>query len=121
MDASEISYGLMRCEKKDCSYCHKSNISHGNESCLQFTDHYVHTFLNQYQVILNTNVTCSSSNIIYTLTCSCEQYDYVGRTHGQFYQRLNFHRRQCTRLLVEFLLGEQIVSRNNALKDSLNP
>ena len=111
----------MRCDEKDCFYCHKSNLFNGNESSLQFTDHYVHTFLNQYQVILNANVTCSSSNIIYTLTCPCEEYDYVGRTHGQFYKRLNFHHRQCIRLICEFLLGEQIVSQNNAIKDNSDP
>ena len=111
VDSPEACYGMKRCNKKKCLFCHLPNRTHRYEPALKFTDKQIHTFVNQYHCILNCDVTCSSSNVIYTLTCPCQQYDYIGRTSGAFYKRLTYHRLQYARIIRDFLLGQVLINR----------
>ncbi|CAF1311156.1 unnamed protein product [Rotaria sordida] len=108
----QACYGMKRCENQHCLFCYRHHrTTRFNQLSLKYMDEQMHTFVNQYQVYLNCNVSCSSKNVIYTLTCPCEKYEYIGRTSGAFYKRLYYHRIQCSRIIREFLLGEQIVLR----------
>ncbi|CAF3407628.1 unnamed protein product, partial [Rotaria sp. Silwood2] len=107
----EAHYGMKQCSYHKCRLCHIPICNGRYASALKFTDHQIHTFVNQYQAILNCDVNCSSTNVIYTLTCPCQKYDYVGRTNDSFYERLYYHCLQCSRIMREFLLGETIVNR----------
>ena len=108
----EASYGMKQCTYCKCLICGvpKHRLQHDTPS-IKFTDHQIHTFVNQYQARLNCDVTCSSMNVIYALTCPCQQYYYIGRANDSFSQYLYDHRVQCERIIREFLLGEHIVRR----------
>ncbi|CAF1354555.1 unnamed protein product [Rotaria magnacalcarata] len=110
IDPPEARYGMKPCQDLQCFICHLSpnRISYDLPT-VTFTDHQIHKFSNDYQVILNCDVTCSSTNVIYTLTCPCLKYEYIGRTKESFYKRLSDHRFKCLRVMRESILGEHVV------------
>lgn len=109
-DSLEARYGMKRCPYRRCLFCHLPNNIQRCEPAIKYTDHQIHTFVNQYQAILNCDVTCFSRNVIYTLTCPCKQYDYIGRSARiSFDNHVYFHRLECSRIIREFLLGKSIV------------
>ncbi|CAF4217235.1 unnamed protein product [Adineta steineri] len=96
----EGRYGLRPCHQNNCLCCQNQL------GTIQFNPKQIHTFLNQYQAILNCPVVCSTSNIIYALTCVCGQKDYVAHTNLSFVDCLAYHRRETIRTVCEFLFGE---------------
>ncbi|CAF1489062.1 unnamed protein product [Adineta steineri] len=96
----EGRYGLRPCHQNNCLCCQNQS------GTIEFNPKQIHTFLNRYQAILNCPVVCSTSNIIYALTCVCGEKDYVAHTNLSFVDCLAYHRREIVRTICEFLFGE---------------
>lgn len=111
IESPEANYSVKPCNRQQCFICQRSNGQLSNQLTDLFSNNQIHTFINQYRVLLNCNVDCSSVNIIYTLRCPCQQYEYIGRSKGVFSERLIEHRLHCLRIIRESLLGESIVRR----------
>ncbi|CAF1338839.1 unnamed protein product [Adineta steineri] len=109
----EIHYCLTACNKFNCSCCHPlhARIYPGQSEAIQFNIKQKYQFVNGYQTILNCPATCETSNIIYVLTCPCQQFDYVGVTNMSFRDCLAMHRNESNRILREFILGPTTTSR----------
>ena len=85
----EARYGMKRCRDRNCRFCYERlDITNRFEQAMCFSENQIHRFVNQYQVYLNANVVCTSSNVIYALTCPCHQYDYIGRCRVPFRDRM---------------------------------
>ena len=74
-------YTMETCQEKSCCLCYPSRHLE-SKSTLQ------HIFVNGYRSILNCPATCTTRNIIYVLTCPCQQFDYIGETSVSLTQRL---------------------------------
>ena len=68
------------CRTKTCRYCPKLNKS-GHITCTASGREYT----------TKHNVTCKSSNIIYSLTCKCCGIQYVGQTKNRLMDRFQTH------------------------------
>ncbi|CAF4458895.1 unnamed protein product, partial [Adineta steineri] len=80
-------YGMKQCRDQSCGYCYERlAMTHRSEQAMSFSIRQIHHFVSGYQVYLNCNVirTCTTSNVIYALTCPCHQYDYIGRCYVSF-------------------------------------
>lgn len=49
------------------------------------------TFINNVRVIFNANMTCTTTDVVYVLFCSCNEF-YVGETGNSLRQRITLHR-----------------------------
>ncbi|CAF1321060.1 unnamed protein product [Rotaria sordida] len=105
-------YGMKRCQDKSCRFCYESHHStHRFESTIHYSDTQLYRFVNNYEVYLNCNVTCKTSNVIYTLTCPCQRFDYIGRCEGMFRDRMRDHQIYGTRLVANSFLGQIVADR----------
>ncbi|CAF2129272.1 unnamed protein product [Rotaria magnacalcarata] len=111
-DPPEANYGMRRCRDINCLVCYERfDLTYRFEPTIQFSDRQCHRFVNDYQVYLNCDVTCATSNIIYALTCPCHQYDFIGRCIKPFRDRMWQHRLIGSRLMSHFLLGLTVTNR----------
>ncbi|CAF3554163.1 unnamed protein product [Adineta steineri] len=102
-------YGMKQCRHETCHYCYdRLDLKNRFEPAMCFSDSQIHHFVNGYQVYLNCNVTCTSSNIIYALTCPCHQYDYIGRCDVPFRERIMQYRKENGRIISDFLIGQTV-------------
>jgi hypothetical protein len=100
------SYTMKPCQQ--CDLCHPPlTVCARQQPPVIFYRYERHRFVNGYEAILNAPAICSTSNIIYVLTCPCEQYDYIGETGSTLQQRLARHRQLGNLILHECLIGEQ--------------
>ncbi|CAF3734674.1 unnamed protein product [Rotaria sordida] len=100
-------YGMKQCKDKSCRFCYERlDLTNRFERAMHFSNKQVHCFLNQYRVYLNCDVTCTTSNVIYALTCPCHRYDYIGRCHVAFRERMRKHRTYGCRLISNFFIGK---------------
>ncbi|CAF1165110.1 unnamed protein product [Adineta steineri] len=111
-------YGMKQCQDQNCYYCYeRSSLTDRFERAMCFSDSQIHHFVNGYQVYLNCNVptvyvkTCTSSNIIYALTCPCHQYDYIGRCQLPFRERIMKHHLYNGRIISNFFIGQTVADR----------
>lgn len=83
----------------------------GQAYSVAFNLHQKHRFVNGYEAILNCPATCETNNIIYSLTCLCGKYDYLGETSSNLLRRLSSHQCFTHRLIIETLIGEKNAER----------
>ncbi|CAF3390738.1 unnamed protein product [Rotaria sp. Silwood2] len=70
-----------------------------------------HRFVNGYESILNCPATCTTTNIIYVLTCVCNQFDYISETAYSLEKRIVAHRRISSNVIYKLLLGPKNFQR----------
>ncbi|CAF1336728.1 unnamed protein product [Adineta steineri] len=118
LNLPSTQYGMTQCKYKSCPFCYERlGLTNRSERAMRFSDSQIHHFVNGYQVYLNCNVsalyvkTCTSSNIIYTLTCPCHQYDFIGRCRVPIRDRMLQHRMNGCRIMSNFFLGRTIADQ----------
>lgn len=86
----QVRYGMNRCGQTYCRLCHPLyKLTYRLDTpVVQFGPYQQHQFPNNYCTILNCPTTCATRNIIYVLTCPCQQVHYIGETHMCLSQRL---------------------------------
>ena len=87
IEIPECRYTMTPCGH--CDLCQQSSLS------IEFNRYERHRFVNGYESILNAPATCSTTNIIYVLTCPCGKYDYIGETSQTLGQCLRRHRQRA--------------------------
>ncbi|CAF4678199.1 unnamed protein product, partial [Rotaria magnacalcarata] len=114
-------YGIQQCRDKSCCFCYERlDLTERFEPAMNFSNNQVHCFLNNYQVYLNCDVTCTTSNVIYSLTCPCHQYDYMGRCVEPFRDRMTRIRIMGCRIIRNSLIGSILADHLGEEGDS-NP
>ncbi|CAF1049309.1 unnamed protein product [Rotaria sordida] len=112
IQSPQAKYGMKRCQNKTCRFCYESHyLTHRFEPTIHYSDTQLHRFVNNYEVYLNCNVTCKTSNVIYALTCPCQRFDYIGRCKEMFRDRMRDHQIYGTRLVANSFLGQIIADR----------
>ncbi|UJR29610.1 hypothetical protein I4U23_017158 [Adineta vaga] len=102
----ECRYVMKRCNQIACEICSSCSPRKKQQKYdVQFNSYQKHRFVNGYESILNCPATCNTKNIIYTLTCHCGEYDFIGETSGLLWQRLATHHAITHRLIIEQLMG----------------
>ncbi|CAF3873604.1 unnamed protein product [Rotaria sp. Silwood1] len=105
-------YGMKRCSDHSCRFCYERlDLTERFEPAMNFSTKQVHRFVNDYQVFLNCDVTCTTSNLIYALTCPCRCYDYIGECDVPFRNRMMQHRMSGCRIISNFLIGTLVAER----------
>jgi len=86
----QVRYGMTRCQRTSCCLCHPMyKLTYRMDTpVVQFGPYQQYQFINQYRTILNCPATCTTRNIIYVLTCPCQQVHYIGETSLSLPQRL---------------------------------
>ncbi|CAF3876419.1 unnamed protein product [Rotaria sordida] len=109
----EARYDMSRCHQLSCCLCYPSyKLAYRQQQpIIQFGSHQQHTFINGYRSILNCPATCTTRNIIYVLTCPCQQVDYIGEASSSLNYRLAYHQQHGNRIVQEFLLGKKNTAR----------
>ena len=98
-----------------CGYC---ELCRSSSTSIEFDRYHRHRFVNGYEAILNCPATCSSTNIIYVLTCPCGQFDYVGESSQALAPSLRRHRQLGNLFMHEFLIGEKNRQRAQGVQQS---
>ncbi|CAF3979902.1 unnamed protein product [Adineta steineri] len=113
MNEPQVCYSMTQCNRTSCSLCYPSyKLTYRNDKpIIQFGPNQQHQFINNYRSILNCPATCNTQNIIYVLTCPCQQVDYIGATSLSLAGRLSYHQKHSNRIVQEFLLGEKNITR----------
>ncbi|CAF4150666.1 unnamed protein product [Rotaria sp. Silwood2] len=108
----EARYELVACG--NCGLCYPQyDMTHrSKKSIVEFNQAHQHTFISGYQAILNCSASCHTRNIIYALTCPCGKFDYIGVTINSLHDRLRKHREHGNRIMHEFLLGQENITRD---------
>ncbi|CAF1311890.1 unnamed protein product [Rotaria sordida] len=98
-----VRYTFQPCQNISCTLCESSS------TIIQFNSYRTHRFLNGYYAILNCPVTCETKNLIYTLTCPCSEYAFIGSTSSNISEVIESIRENSNQLMHETL-----ISRNSA-------
>jgi hypothetical protein len=123
----DARYSLLPCN--NCPLCvPPRNVVPRYQPPMRFGPSARHRFINGYQSILNGPADCETRNIIYVMTCPCDQYEYIGETGQRIGDRLTCkwkmhplsyrfalpldHRQHWNRIIHEFLIGEQNAQLN---------
>lgn len=86
-------HSFLPCRRAQCRCCgERRDLTGRFEPAVQFSSAHAYRFLNGYEVILNCPATCTTSNVVYALTCVCHAFEYIGETRRPFCDRLH---RQC--------------------------
>ncbi|CAF1336786.1 unnamed protein product [Adineta steineri] len=109
-DPPKARYKLLACGNLFCRLCHPMNHWKKSQSwsVVDFNSSSMHYFLNGYTTYLNCPATCTTSNIIYTMTCPCGHYDYVDSTVETLSEAINYHREHGNRIIHETLVGSRV-------------
>ncbi|CAF1339092.1 unnamed protein product [Adineta steineri] len=126
-DELQTRYNLIPCDSLFCSCCHPRNTTKRSHSwsVIDFQSSSTHQFVNGYTTYLNWPATCDTSNIIYAMTCPCQQYDYVESTENTLHDAMNCmlfhmtmnivfiaanidHRKHGNRIIHETLTGTRL-------------
>ncbi|CAF2972192.1 unnamed protein product [Rotaria sp. Silwood2] len=94
-----VRYSFQACEKISCTLCESPSTIIQSDSCR------THRFLNGYYAILNCPVTCQTKNIIYTLTCPCGEYDFIGSTSSHILEVIESIRENGNQYMHETLIS----------------
>jgi hypothetical protein len=100
--------GANSCNRPRCSHC--KNINKGT----QFTSHNTGETFN-----LRCNTTCKSDNVIYLITCTECNLQYVGQTSQQVSKRMNSHRFDVNNF-TDPAFSSLVASHFNSNKHSLS-
>ncbi|CAF3894475.1 unnamed protein product [Rotaria sp. Silwood1] len=81
-DEPQARYALVPCADIFCSCCLPLHTYKKSQPwpIVDFTASSMHRFLNGYTTYLNCSATCTTSNIVYAMTCPCGHYDYIDST-----------------------------------------
>ncbi|CAF2809250.1 unnamed protein product [Rotaria sp. Silwood2] len=109
-DERQTRYALVPCGDLFCSCClpvhtyKKSQLS----PIVDFTSSSMHRFFNGYTTYLNCPATCTTSNVVYAMTCPCGHYDYVDSTAKTLVNAMAYHRQHGNRIIHEKLTGSPL-------------
>jgi hypothetical protein len=82
-----IRFGLSPCN--NCPLCVPHyDITRRQQPTIRFGPCQKYRFINGYQTILNCPADCNTRNIIYTMSCPCGEYEYIGETSQRVGDRL---------------------------------
>ncbi|CAF1320107.1 unnamed protein product [Adineta steineri] len=112
IEEPEARYELSECGNCGLCYPNYDTTYRTSKSIVEFSRTHKHTFVNGYQAILNCSASCHTRNIIYALTCPCNEYDYIGVTAESLHDRLKTHREHGNRIIHEFLIGQDNILRD---------
>ncbi|CAF3976512.1 unnamed protein product [Rotaria sordida] len=106
-----IRYSFLPCYQPQCPLCQRSNVIASSSSntaptsyVVEFNTYHSHRFQNGYTTILNCPATCQTKNIIYTVTCCCGNYEYIGSTSSNLSETIESIRETSNRFISETLL-----------------
>ncbi|CAF3328711.1 unnamed protein product [Rotaria sp. Silwood2] len=106
-DEPQARYALVPCGDLFCSCCLPLHTYERSQPwpVVDFASSSMHQFLNGYITYLNCPATCTTSNIIYAMTCPCGHYDYVDSTAKTLADAMAYHREHGNRIIHEKLTG----------------
>ncbi|CAF1447688.1 unnamed protein product [Adineta steineri] len=109
----QARYGMMPCYDRNCSLCLPQSITNAKsrKPIVAFATKQSHRFINKYETFLNCDANCNSLNVIYVLTCHCEQCDFIGSTSISFHDCILKHRDENNRIVREFLIGSNNIKQ----------
>ncbi|CAF1457680.1 unnamed protein product, partial [Rotaria sordida] len=109
-DEPQARYSLVPCDNLFCQCCLPLNTYKKSQSwpIVNFASSSMHRFLNGYTTYLNCPATCTTSNIIYAMTCPCGHYDYVDSTAKTLVDAMAYHREHGNRIIHEKLTGSPL-------------
>ncbi|CAF3896220.1 unnamed protein product, partial [Rotaria sp. Silwood1] len=76
-ESPKARYSMVPCGTTNCPCCHSIENSSS------------HRFVNGYTTYLNCPATCTTSNIVFVITCPCGQYEFIDSTSGTLADALN--------------------------------
>ncbi|CAF3465460.1 unnamed protein product [Rotaria socialis] len=95
-ESLKARYSMVPCGTANCPCCHSIENSSN------------HRFINGYTTYLNCPVTCTTSNVVYVMTCPCGQYEFIDSTSGTLATALTYHRLVYNHMMHSFLTGTPI-------------
>ncbi|CAF1429983.1 unnamed protein product, partial [Rotaria sordida] len=109
-DEPQARYSLDPCDNLFCQCCLPLNTYKKSQPwpIVNFASSSMHRFLNGYTTYLNCPATCTTSNIIYAMTCPCGHYDYVDSTAKTLADAMAYHREHGNRIVHEKLTGSRL-------------
>ncbi|CAF3837935.1 unnamed protein product [Rotaria sp. Silwood1] len=109
-DEPQARYALIPCGDLLCSCCLPLHTYKKSQPwpIVDFTSNSMHRFVNGYTTYLNCSATCTTSNIVYAMTCPCGHYDYVDSTGKSLADAMVYHRKHGNRIIHEKLTGSPL-------------
>ncbi|CAF1623646.1 unnamed protein product [Rotaria sp. Silwood1] len=109
-DEPQARYCVVPCGNLFCLCCYPKNSYKKNESwpVIDFVSSSMHQFVNGYTTYLNCPATCTTTNIVYAMTCPCGHYDYVDSTTETLSHAMAYHREHGNRIVHETLTGSRL-------------
>ncbi|CAF1406327.1 unnamed protein product [Rotaria sordida] len=109
-DEPQANYSMIPCQNPSCTCCHPINNEKKTQPwpVVNFASSSMHQFINGYTTYLNCPATCNTTNIIYTMTCPCGQYDYIDSTAETLADAMAYHRKHGNRIIHELLTGNSL-------------
>ncbi|CAF1164481.1 unnamed protein product [Adineta ricciae] len=109
-DEPQARYQMKPCNSDSCQFCHpRENQLEGQTWVpIDFNTTSMHQFLNGYTTYLNCPATCTTTNIIYSMTCPCGEYDYIDSTKDTLAHALSYHQQHINRIMHEKLTGNSL-------------
>ncbi|CAF5188020.1 unnamed protein product, partial [Rotaria magnacalcarata] len=95
-ESPKARYRMVPCGTTNCPCC--SSIENSSS----------HRFVNGYTTYLNCPASCTTSNIIFVMTCPCGQYKFIDSTSGSLTDALTYHRLACNQMMHSFLTGTPV-------------
>ncbi|CAF4688056.1 unnamed protein product, partial [Rotaria socialis] len=95
-ESPKARYSMVPCGTTNCPCCHSIENSSN------------HGFVNGYTTYLNCPATCTTSNIVFVMTCPCGQYEFIDSTSGSLADALTHHRLACNQMMHSFLTGTPV-------------
>ncbi|CAF1082458.1 unnamed protein product [Rotaria magnacalcarata] len=100
----QARYSMAPCRTNDCQYCHSMENQNQNPSrsaAIDFENSSQHRFVNGYTTYLNCPATCTTSNIVYVMTCPCGQYEFTDSTSATLVDALRRMLTKNTKTIVD--------------------
>ncbi|CAF5090192.1 unnamed protein product, partial [Rotaria magnacalcarata] len=95
-ESPKARYSMVPCGTTNCPCCHSIENSSS------------HRFVNGYTTYLNCPATCTTSNIVFVMTCPCGQYEFIDSTSASLTDALTYHRLACNQMMHSFLTGTPV-------------
>ncbi|CAF2077940.1 unnamed protein product [Rotaria magnacalcarata] len=95
-ESPKTRYSMVPCGTTNCPCCHSIENSSS------------HRFVNGYTTYLNCPATCTTSNIVFVMTCPCGQYEFLDSTSGTLVDALRHHRLVCNQMIHSYLTGSAL-------------
>ncbi|CAF0955805.1 unnamed protein product [Rotaria sordida] len=114
-DELQARYTLTPCGNLFCLCCHSLNSHKKIQkwSVVDFNSNSTHRFVNGYTTYLNCPATCTTSNVVYAMTCPCGHYDYVDSTAKTLADAMAYHREHRNRIVHEKLTDSPLCQESS--------